>query len=258
MADYGQGARRARFILGAVGASAVVVVAALGVLAYLLLAPGTSGAPVAKPSGTAKAGAGAAADPALPRSSMTPEKAAKVVLSVPDDPKSGVSTGFPHTTTGAVSAAVYFWEEFAFLDDSKARQQLKAIVAGDSQDYVDRRISEVRKLREAAGLPPSGGTPAGITFSTSVNAVRPRSLDKKGDVMQVWLNYDRYATKSDGGADEQPFRGEDTAMVLRWDKGAWRITDDARYRAALTYPAAYYPTSIAAWSDGWVQVRHGE
>ncbi|MEW2166950.1 hypothetical protein AB0912_28690 [Streptomyces sp. NPDC007084] len=262
MSPYEQRVRRARLVLGVTGAGAVVVVVALAVLAFLLLDGGGSGdasAAAGDPSTAEAAGtAGASRAAGPPRDGMTPEKGEKIALTVPGAPRGGVSTGFPHTATGAVSAAVYFWEEFAFLDDSKARQQLKALAAPGASGLVDRRISEVRTLREAVGLPPSGGTPAGVTFSTSVNAVRPRSLDTKGDVVQVWLNYDRYATGSDGGADQAPFRDEDTDLVMSWHEGVWRITDGAKYGAELTYPVAYFPTSPDAWSDGWVQVRHGD
>ncbi|MET8129371.1 hypothetical protein ABZV67_36155 [Streptomyces sp. NPDC005065] len=259
MSGYEHSVRRARLTLGATALIATVVIGALAALAYVLLGDGGSG-------GTGAASAlPAATEPtshrpttATVRPVMTPEKAEKVVLDVPTDQKDGVSTGFAHTTTGALSTAVYFWEEFAFLDDAKARQQLKAVVASDSADYVDHQISEVRRLREAAGLPPSGGTPAGITFSTAVNAARPRSLDTKGDVVQVWLNFDRYATKSDGGSDDSPFRDEDTSLVLRWQGGSWRLSDDTAWRDELSYPVTYSPTSTHAWLDGWVQVRHAD
>ncbi|MCC8338940.1 hypothetical protein LMJ38_23765 [Streptomyces sp. R1] len=257
MSDYDNGARRARLRLGAVVLGLAVVVGGLGALALALL--GTDG----PKSGAAASAPATSAEPSRPAAStvqvvMTPEKAEKVTLDAPTGQKDGVSTGFAHTAKGALSAAVYFWEEYAFLDDSKARQQLKAVVAGGSGDLVDRRISDVRKIREAAGLPPSGGTPAGISFATSVNAARLRSLDAKGDAVQVWLNYDRYATKSDGGADESPFRDEDTDLVLQWQKGAWRMADDSAFRAGLSYPVAYAPTSTHAWADGWVQVHHDD
>lgn len=252
--------RRARLLLTAVGVLIVCVVA-LGVLGARSLFSGDD-APAAAGSGpdardTSTPGTYPTRTTPVVLPTMTPERAEKLVLDVPTGLKNGVSTGFPHTSRGAVSAAVHFWEEFAFVDDHKARQQLSAVGAADSTRFVDERISEVRTLREAAGLPPSGGTPAGITFSTAVNAACPRTLDDAGDVIQVWLNFDRYATKADGGSDDNPFRNEDTDLILRWENGSWRITDAPEYRGKRAFPAAYYPTSPFSWQDGWVQVRHG-
>ncbi|MGW2562265.1 hypothetical protein ACWCXB_24010 [Streptomyces sp. NPDC001514] len=253
--------RRARLVLVGVGVVAAVLVTAAVTGVSALMSGGDS--PATAQSGARDIAGASAGGTASQRTStvwptMTPEKAEKVTLVAPTGQKDGVSTGFPRSALGALSAAVYFWEEFAFLDDHKARQQLTAVVSADSGQVVDARISEVRGLREAAGLPPSGGTPAGITFSTTVNAARPFALDDTGSTMQVWLNFDRYATKADGGNDRSPFRNEDVELVLKWESDAWRITDTAPYSDQRSFPTAYFPTSPYAWRDGWVQVRHGD
>ena len=186
----------------------------------------------------------------------TPEKARRLVLERPTGQKNGLSIGFSKGPVGAISTAVYFWEEFAFLDDQKARQQLEAITSPDAPSYVDQQVSQVRKLREQVGLPPSGGTPAGITFTTTVNAVRPASLDQTGTVVQVWINYDRYATKSDGGVDDNPFKDQDTSLILKWQDGAWKITNEGKYQKLGTYPASYFPDSNVSYRAGWRQVQH--
>ncbi|MFE7330328.1 hypothetical protein ACFU8W_36315 [Streptomyces sp. NPDC057565] len=191
---------------------------------------------------------------------MTPERAKKVPLSVPTGQKDGVSTGFPHNYVGAISTAVYFWEEYAFLDDQKARQQLMAVVSPDATGYVDEQISEVRKMREGANLPPSGGTPAGITFTTTVNAVRARTLTSselpRGDVIHIWMNYDRYATTPEKSTDDDPLKGEDIDFIVKWQGGAWKLTNELAYWKQRTFPVAYFPESPYAWRDMWWQVRH--
>ncbi|WP_245173474.1 hypothetical protein [Streptomyces aureus] len=248
--------RKARLTLAALG---VLVVGALiggGVTAATMLGGGDfkSGEATPKPT-TAKPSASSGGQQAA----MTPEKARKLVLAKPTGQKDGLSTGFSRGPVGAISTAVYFWEEYAFLDDQKARQQLDAVVSPDADGYVDEQISEVRKLREQVGLPPSGGTPAGLTFDTTVNAVRATSLTGSGGkVVQVWINYDRYATKADGSPDDSPLKDQDTDLLLKWQEGAWKITNEPQYRKKRSFARAYSPHSHVSWADGWQQVRHAD
>ncbi|MEU9107139.1 hypothetical protein AB0D54_22865 [Streptomyces xanthophaeus] len=249
-------ARRARFVLAAI----VVVVAALlvagGFVAATLMADDAKGKPEAgaSPSASAPVPTGGAAT----GGPMTPERGQKITLRKPTGHKDGVAIGFPGSPSGGISAAVYFWEEYAWLDDEKAAQQLAAVASKDAPGYADKQVSEIRKLREALGLAPSGGLPADIEFTTAVHAARGKTLKAPGlpvgDVMQVWLSYDRYATGPKGGVDQNPLRGDTVSFVVKWEDGAWRFTD--KYDALGDFPVAYEPTSPYAWSDGWVQVLH--
>ncbi|MER5182636.1 hypothetical protein ABT009_30515 [Streptomyces sp. NPDC002896] len=248
-----------------------LTLAALGVLMVgALIGGGVTAAAVLGGDDTEK-DAGKAAPTASPSPSkskalmypdITPEKGSKVKLIEPTGQKGGASTGFPHTTDGAISAVVYFWEEYAFLDDQKARQQLEVVTSPDADGYIDEQISEVRKLRESVGLPPSGGTPAGVTFETSVNAARVRALTdpsgslSRGDVVSVWLNYDRYATQADGAPDGDPLKDEMTQFIVKWQDGGWKFTDEAKYKDQADFPVSYKSDSAYAWQDGWWQVRH--
>ncbi|MFD9410158.1 hypothetical protein ACFWBN_24545 [Streptomyces sp. NPDC059989] len=251
-------ARRARIVLAAI----VVAVAALlvvgGFAAATLMREDAKGKPQAEasPSASASAPAGSTATDGP----MTPERAQKVSLRKPTGQKDGVSTGFPGSPSGGISAVVYFWEEYAWLDDEKATQQLTAVASKDVPGYVDKQVSEIRKTREAIGLPPSGGISADISFTTAVHAARGKTLKAPGlpvgDVMQVWLSYDRFATGPKGGPDENPLRGDTVAFVVKWQDGAWKFTDE--YDALGDFPVAYEPTSRFAWNDGWVQVRHAD
>ncbi|MFE9406802.1 hypothetical protein ACFYNY_34405 [Streptomyces sp. NPDC006530] len=255
MNTHDRKARRAKFTLIGVGALAVGVLAGGGIAAYSFMgddhsssAPSSGPSASSKPSGPTPGSSG----------QLTPDTAQKLTLDVPTGQKDGLSTGFPNSPSGSISAAVYFWEEFAFLDDQKARQQLQAAVSPDSPGLIDEQISEVRKLREAANLPPSGGTPAGITFSTAVRAVRVRSVTTSGDVLEIWMAYDRYATKSDGGPDDNPLKGQMDEVMVKWQNGAWRLTNEPKYWAKRSSPASYFPDSHPALKDGWVQVRHAD
>ncbi|MFJ8863989.1 hypothetical protein ACIRD8_37040 [Streptomyces sp. NPDC102451] len=258
MNRHDRSARTARLLLAALGVLVAGALTVGGVVAYSLFdgepeqpSAGSSATDRPKPSGSGSA------DAVAP---MTPEKARKIPLDVPTGQEGGASVGFPHSAGGAVSAVVHFWEEYAWMDDQKARQQLEVVTSPDATGYIDKQISEVRKLREGAGLPASGGTPAGVTFTTTVDAVRMRSLADddlpRGDVVHIWLSFDRYATTPDKATDDNPVKGDTTDFIVKWQDGAWRITDEEAYVRQRTLPVAYDPDSAFAWRDQWVQVRH--
>ncbi|MFB7467063.1 hypothetical protein ACFCZ1_26810 [Streptomyces sp. NPDC056224] len=248
-------ARRARLVLAAIVIAVAALLVAGGFTVASLMRDEPGGKPQAGPSGSASPSPTGSAFSGGP---MTPEKGKKTTLSKPTGQKEGVSTGFPASPSGGISAVVYFWEEYAWLDDEKAAQQLNAVASKDSPGYADKRVSEIRKMREGLGLPPSGGIPADISFTTSVQATRATTVHAPGQpvghVMQVWLSYDRFATGPKGGVDENPLRGETVDFVVKWQDGAWKFTDE--FDSLRTFPVAYEPTSRVAWNDGWVQVLH--
>ncbi|MFI8105408.1 hypothetical protein [Streptomyces sp. NPDC086023] len=258
MSRQAQPARRARMTLAGLGLLAAALLAGGGYAAATLLGDGDGSD---RPAGDAKPSVSAPPKASPGKPPMTPARAKKITLDSPKDHKDGVAVGFEHTPRGAISAAVYWWEEYAWLDDRKARQQLNAVVSPDATGYVDEQVSEIRAFRERLGLPPSGGT-SGILFSTSVHAVRPSSMDvpgeELGDVVEIWMSYDRFATGPDGAPDKDPLRGETTNLFLRWQDGAWRLTNQPEYVKQESFPVAYDPDSPYAWNDGWVQVRHGD
>lgn len=250
-------ARKARLVLAAIVVAVAALLVAGGFTAANLMDDDAKATPRAEASVSAVVPTPTRTGADAP---VTPETGKKITLRKPTGQKDGVSTGFPGSPSGGISAVVYFWEEYAWLDDEKAQQQLTAVASKDSPGYADKRISEIRKMREALGLPPSGGISADITFTTSVQAARGKTLKAPGlpvgDVMQVWVSYDRFATGPKGGRDENPLRGDMVPFVVKWQDGAWRFTDE--FDSLGDFPVAYEPTSRFAWNDGWVQVRHGE
>ncbi|WP_251056286.1 hypothetical protein [Streptomyces sp. ISL-94] len=165
-------ARRARLVLAAIVVAVAALLVAGGFAAATLMRNDAKGGP--------QAGASPSASTPVPTggtttdSPMTPERAQKISLRKPTGHQNGVAIGFPGSPSGGISAAVYFWEEFAWLDDEKAAQQLTAVVSKDAPGYVDKQVSEIRKMREALGLAPSGGLPADVSFTTAVHAARGR------------------------------------------------------------------------------------
>lgn len=250
--------RKARLVLAGLGVLTVGMLVGGGITASVVLDDDSGdGGPSPKPEATSPKPASAPSGSSR-QSEMTPDKARKLELQVPTGQKDGLSTGFSDGPAGAISTAVYFWEEYAFVDDQKARQQLEAIVSPDAEGYVDEQVSEVRKLREEAGLPPSGGTPAGLTFVTSVNAVRPTSLDETGRIIQIWINYDRYAVRSDGSPADDAFRDQTVDLILKKQDGVWKLTNESKYWEKRSFARSYFPDSRVSWQDGWRQVRHAD
>ncbi|MEU5660518.1 hypothetical protein ABZ802_33620 [Streptomyces sp. NPDC047737] len=261
MDNHERSARKATFLLGGLTVLVACVLTAGGIAAYSLIGNGGSGTPAAGPTATGNAKPSSSASSGS-GPEMTPERAKKITLNAPTAQRDGASIGFPHSPGGAVSAVVHFWEEYAWMDDQRARQQLEVVTSPDAAGFIDRQISEVRTLREGAGLPASGGTPAGITFTTTVEAVRMRSLADdelpRGDVVHIWLSFDRYATTPEKATDDNPIKGDTTDFVVKWQEGAWKLTDEDAYVEQRTFPVAYDADSPFAWQDQWIQVRHEE
>ncbi|WP_327727843.1 hypothetical protein OG250_13390 [Streptomyces sp. NBC_00487] len=251
MADFG---RKARLRLLGIGVAAGAVLTAGGVFAVTSLGDGsTERGTEAKPSPSVSS------TTESPRKvkEYTPATAPRLSLLKPKSNADGIGTGFEYSSFGATSAAVSYWEGLDLLDDVIAHKQWTAIAAKDSPETIDQGVSEVRKLREGVGLPPSGGTPDGITFSTNVKAVLTRSLDKSGDIVVVWMSYDRFATIRGKGADDDPLRDETTNLILKWDGSDWKVTTEAKYTAKVTGPRSYAPDSKWAFAAGWRQVSGG-
>ncbi|MEW2615102.1 hypothetical protein AB0937_33960 [Streptomyces sp. NPDC047880] len=254
-ASFDRKARRARLRLAAIGVAVVAALAVGGAVAITTL-DGDDG-PARSDGKTSPSPSSTSSQPPGGGKEFTPASAPRIPLLKAKSNANGIGTGFEHSALGATSAAVSYWEDLDLLDDVIARQQWTAIAAKDSPGTIDAGVSEVRKVREGVGLPPSGGTPDGITFSTNVKAALSRSLDTSGDVVDVWMVYDRFATIKDKGADENPLRDEVTNLVLKWEDGDWKVTTDPKYTAKVKGPRAYDPDSKYAWMEGWRVVADG-
>ncbi|MFG3229381.1 hypothetical protein ACGF07_31990 [Kitasatospora sp. NPDC048194] len=261
MADrYDRAARRARLRLAAIGVVVVAALAAGGVFLVENLGPDHTGdnghhaAPTPTPRTSSSAGASSASPSSGAPTMLTPAQAKPVKLRKPTGQKNGVSIGFPDDGLGAISAAVYHMDELSLLDDDMLRRQLSTITAHGSEPSIDKAVSDTRALRAAVGLQPSGGMPAGLTISTSVDAVRGKSITPDGQVVQVWMHYSRSATLPDAKPDDRPLRDQTSDVLMIWQDGDWKITTDPQYMAKRTFPLSYDPNSVPARADGWWEV----
>ncbi|GHF47781.1 hypothetical protein GCM10010218_31500 [Streptomyces mashuensis] len=247
--DFDRKARRARLRLLVIGATVAALVVGGVVFALTYLTGGRKAVPtVANPTKSAPTNSPS------PGKTFTPGTARPWLVRKGQSMKDGVSVGFTRGAGGALSAAVRHQQELDILSDSFARKQLSVIVSRDSQDTVDRRVSEVRKMRERAGLPPSGDTPGGLSIITQVKAARIRALDDEEDVVEVWMSFDRYATTPDKPADNEPLRDETTYAIYKWQDGDWKLTEEPQYKNLVRGPVTYDINSPYAWQDQWRRV----
>ncbi|MER5780305.1 hypothetical protein ABT104_01060 [Streptomyces mobaraensis] len=248
--DYRKNARRARIRLSIIA----VAVVALLVGGVLLLTGGGESSKKESPS-AAKTPTSPSPSPSrlvLGRSgNWTPATARHMKVPRSRGVKDGVSVGFHRGSIGALMAAVRHQQELDILDDSIARRQMEAIVSRDSKESVDKYVSQVRKTREKAGLPPSGGTPAGVTFTTQVKAARMRSVTDDGNVLEVWMAYDQYASLPGKATDEDPLKDQTTHVIYKWEGDDWKLTEEPKYVKETSYPHAWDPDSRYAWADDW-------
>jgi hypothetical protein len=248
-------ALHARVRLSVIGV-AVVAAVTLGAVAAVNMGSG-HGKPDAKGTTTPPTASGATtATPSAPARKLTPETSPrKIVPLKPREVKNGIGVGFPHTAVGAESAAISYWQDLDILDDGIARRQWTQITSKTSPGTVDKHVTDVRKVREGVGLPPSGGTPAGLSFTTVVKAALMRSRDDSGDVIEVWMFYDRYATlPAAKAADNAPLTDQEDDLILTWEDGDWRVTEAPQYVDHKYGPVAYDPHSTFAFDDGWREV----
>ncbi|MFG2296430.1 hypothetical protein [Streptomyces sp. NPDC048603] len=252
--DFQSKARRARLrLIGiAVGAAAAVVAGGIGLATLTGGKTGTDARPAA--TGRQAQASGSGATPPTGTKEYTPASVPPVKPLKPTVHDKGIGRGYEHSGFGALSAGIGYWQDLAFIDDVQAEQQWKAITSKASPELIDRGVSEVRKIREAAGLPPSGAGPDGLTFTTTVTASLARSLDKSGDVVKIWLVYDRYAVNRNTGVDDDPLKDQFTSLVLKWEDGDWKVSDESKHPKINFVPNSYYPDSKYAFYDGWRRV----
>ncbi|MGW2600042.1 hypothetical protein [Streptomyces klenkii] len=250
--DYQNKAKRARLKLIGTGVGAAVLIAGGGFLAVNVMDGGGD------KGSSAKSDPSASPSTAVPSADSakkwTPRTAPRLHVKQGKTVKDGISVGFTHGPGGALSAAVRHQQELDILDDEYARKQLADIVSRDSKQTIDNHISDIRKLREGVGLAPSGTTPGGLMITTQVKAARVTSLDKSGDVVIVWMSYDRIATIKDKGPDKSPLLGETTHAIYKWQDDDWKLTEEPQYTKLVRGPRAYDPDSTYAWQDQWREV----
>jgi hypothetical protein len=179
----------------------------------------------------------------------TPATARPVSVFKPKSSAEGIGTGFEHSSAGAVSAAVSYWQDFDLQDEVIAREQWTAVTSEDSPETIDRGVAGT------VGEPLLNATPK--DGKTVVKAVLARSLDDSGDVVVVWMFYDRLVPSGEESADNKSLKGETTYLIVKWEDGDWKVTEEPQYKTKVRGPRSYHPDSKWAYAAGWRRVARG-
>ena len=159
----------------------------------------------------------------------------------------GVYLGFPHSTTGAVSAADDVVSEvFSTLDPDRAAAVMR-LTADPSYANAPRQAAQgAASDRQALGIPATGPVPAG--YSLLVQPVEYQARDVTADHATVLLLCDFTST--------QPGTGTQTRVAvfpvrMRWAQADWKV---ASFGTSTDASLAAEPFSPQAASLGWQQL----
>ncbi|MFD3874289.1 hypothetical protein [Streptomyces sp. NPDC058623] len=255
MSDFDAKARRARVRLIAIGVALGVAVT-VGVVATVGAIDSDAKPPTGSPPVAASTpGKGTETAPEQVEI-FTPATAKTVTLVRPTTHTDGIGRGFKHTFHSSNAAAASYWQDISFLDDVTARKQWEAVVSKDSPGTVDAQISRIRQLRESVGLPPSGAVPTGIEFTKVVKALRAVPVPgTDAEVVEVTMIYDIYGIEPNKGADKSPLRDQRVELIVKWENGDWKVTEEEKYRGAARVATVFDPNSNEAFLDGWRMVN---
>jgi hypothetical protein len=160
----------------------------------------------------------------------------------------GVYLGYPHTTRGAVSAAVEYMRDIGSTLDPDRSAAILRLTADPSYPQGPQQYAQgVATTRNILGLPTSGPVPDGV--STVLQPVEYQVKDVTADRVMVLLLADYDITlpgqASDAKVGIYP-------LGLHWAEGDWKITapeTSVDYSSLLTQPG----TAQAA-ADGWQEL----
>jgi hypothetical protein len=205
-------------ILGAAGLAVIAVAGLCIQTAFGPKSPDPTGVPAAdpvpgQPTGIGKDGAAAAGQQAplqlVPGRKYT----------------DGVSTGYPDTLTGAVSAAVEFTSVAASTLNAGTAASVSQMVADPSyKDAAAQAAQGVAASRQQMGLPVSGPVPQGASISFSPSEYQIRTPPGRG-LVTVLLLGDLTETTASGGTQ---VRLAVVPVPLHWAGKDWKVlTPDA-------------------------------
>jgi len=216
--------------------------------------PPAPGAPAVKPTGTAPSAPSA---PSGPAATATPG----TVQALPDGPLhlpaatgniAGVPVGYPHTTSGAISAAYHYSQALAGTLNADRGAAIAHVVA-DAPSWPkasDEIAAIVTNTRHGLGLPERAATgeTAFITGTPQAFMLRsPATLDEV-DVLLL-ARIDSYSPTSGNRATAQVV---DTPM--HWNGSDWRLADPQPVSASDRTHLTVDPNDPAALALGWRKV----
>lgn len=181
-----------------------------------------------------------------PSASVSPQASGPLRLVPGERLVDGIRTGFPHSTAGAVSAAVEMWsQKGSTLDPVHAANVGRQMADSSWGDAEQRFAAGTRDARQQLGLTAEGPVPAGASMVLGPVAYQLREVS--ADRVTVFL-LGYLTTSTPGGQLETKHSVFPT--VLRWDGGDWKVSDPGNQSAILTGLVAK-PGSPEAKALGW-------
>lgn len=160
----------------------------------------------------------------------------------------GVSVGYPHTLTGAVSAAVEYLTQVGSTLESKRAAEIGRVIAnssfGDAAAYFGQGPINSRRT---LGLPESGPVPPGASMTLGAVAYQIRDAD--GERVTVLLL--GYLTTTTPTAGIQTRLGV-FPLLMAWSGRDWKVSNrpaDAPDFAELRHQPGTAQALAAGWQD---------
>lgn len=179
--------------------------------------------------------------------SVSPTAAAPLRLVAGAKSVDGVRVGYPHSTVGAVSAAIEYWTELgSTLDPGRARRIGGRVAVRSWKNAADDLGQGPVNSRRQLGLPAKGPVPPGASISLGPVAYQVR--DTKADSMTVLVLAYMVTTTPTAGTVS---RLGVFPAPMRWDDDDWRIEVDepnTDYRSLQATPGSPQATA-AGWLD---------
>ncbi len=174
---------------------------------------------------------------------LRPVEDGPLILPMPDTVVDGVPVGYPHTTEGAISAAVRYTQAAITLDVAQARRVGDLAAASSYLDAGAEFALAVESSREGLGLAPRGPTDgAYLTYQARAYLVRDATPPR----VEVWVLgiVDGAGPVTSGLSRTGPAVAQ---HLMVWLDGDWRLTDTGD-TPDVEAPA---PGSAAAYAEGW-------
>ena len=228
-------------------AAAVLAIAVVGLVIEAAVDPGSGQPPTLSPGFPASPAAGprASSPPAGKTGSRSLSGPLQVVTG--SELVNGVYLGFPHSSTGAVSAADYVTGEvFSTLDPDRAADVMRLTAAPAYADAAQQAAQGAVADRQDLGIVMSGPVPAG--YSLVVQPQEYQARDVHADSVTVLLLCDFTTT--------QPSAGTQTRIAvfpvqMTWAQADWKV---ASFGSGGDTALGADPFSAAAASLGWQEL----
>ncbi len=193
-----------------------------------------------------------AADPlpgasASPTSAVTSPATGPLTLVRGSTLINGLYVGYPHSLTGAVSAAAEYWTQLGSTLDPDRAATVARLAANPTWATAPQTFAEgPTNTRKTLGLPTSGPVPAGASVQLEPVEYQVRSATTDGVTVLLLADYTTTTTVEGTTTHIGVF-----PLDMVWTAGDWKIADansqDDTNLAAL-------PGSAQASANGWQEM----